>query len=163
MLTSIQRVSKIKITISIVIGMIISSCGLPGLSRPIAPDLLALVILYWAMLGGDSKLSLSVVFILGLIVDFLSGQIVGVHVLKYLFLVAVATQFGNRFRMSARLNRIGFVVVTVVMLELILQILVSFYMGFSMNVNQLVAAAVWGTTWAAVEFILQKNYSRVSK
>ncbi|MDC1310874.1 rod shape-determining protein MreD [Burkholderiales bacterium] len=159
----IQRVSKIKIIISIVIGMMISSFGLPGLSNSIAPDLLALIILYWAMLGGDSRLSLSTVFILGLIVDFLSGSIVGAHVLKYLLLVAVAVQFGNRFRMSARLNRTGFVVATVVILELILQILVSLYIDISMNVNHLVVVAVWGITWAAVEFILQKNYSRVNK
>ena len=112
----IRRVSNTKMIISIAIGLIISSFGLPGLSSSIAPDFLALIILYWAMLGGDDGPRLSTVFMLGIVVDFLGGQIVGVHTLKYLFLVAIAVQFSNRFRMSARLNRTVFVVVTVLAL-----------------------------------------------
>jgi hypothetical protein len=54
-----QRVSNTKMTVSIVIGLIVSSFGLPGLSSSIAPDFLALIILYWAMLGGDDGPRLS--------------------------------------------------------------------------------------------------------
>jgi rod shape-determining protein MreD len=100
---------------------------------------------------------------LGIVVDFLGGQIVGVHALKYLCLVAIAVQFSNRFRMSARLNRTVFVVVTVLGLEVILHGLVSLYVGASMDMERLVAVAVWGMTWSLVELILEKNYSRVER
>jgi len=71
----IQRISNTKMTVSIVIGLIISSFGLPGLSSSTAPDCLALIILYWAMLGGDHGPRLGTVFVLGMVVDFLGGQI----------------------------------------------------------------------------------------
>jgi rod shape-determining protein MreD len=100
---------------------------------------------------------------LGIVVDFLGSQIVGVHALKYLCLVAVAVQFSNRFRMSARLNRTVFVVVTVLALEVISRGLVSLYVGASMDMERLVAVAVWGMTWSLVELILEKNYSRVER
>lgn len=125
----IERVSNTKMTVSIVIGLIISSFGLPGLSSSTAPDCLALIILYWAMLGGDHGPRLSTVFLLGIVVDFLGGQIVGVHALKYLCLVALAMQFSSRFRMSARLNKTVFVVLTVLALEVISHGLVSLYVG----------------------------------
>ena len=69
----IQRISNTKMTVSIVIGLIISSFGLPGLSSSTAPDCLALIILYWAMLGGDHGPRLSTVFVLGMVVDFFRG------------------------------------------------------------------------------------------
>ena len=159
----IQRISNIKMTVSIVIGLIISSFGLPGLSSSTAPDCLALIILYWAMLGGDHGPRLSTVFVLGMVVDFLGGQIVGIHALKYLCLVALAVQFSSRFRMSARLNRTVFVVLTVLALEVIPHGLVSLYVGASMDMDRLVAVAAWGMTWSLVEFILDKNYSRVDR
>jgi rod shape-determining protein MreD len=159
----IQRISNTKMTVSIVIGLIISSFGLPGLSSSTAPDCLALIILYWAMLGGDHGPRLSTVFVLGMVVDFLGGQIVGIHTLKYLCLVALAVQFSSRFRMSARLNRTVFVVLTVLALEVISQGLVSLYVGASMDMGRLVAVAAWGMTWSLVEFILDKNYSRVDR
>ena len=159
----IQRISNTKITVSIVIGLIISSFGLPGLSSSTAPDCLALIILYWAMLGGDHGPRLSTVFVLGMVVDFLGGQIVGIHALKYLCLVALAVQFSSRFRMSARLNRTVFVVLTVLALEVISQGLVSLYVGASMDMGRLVAVAGWGMTWSLVEFIFEKNYSRVDR
>ena len=159
----IQRISNTKMTVSIVIGLIISSFGLPGLSSSTAPDCLALIILYWAMLGGDHGPRLSTVFVLGMVVDFLGGQIVGIHALKYLCLVALAVQFSSRFRMSARLNRTVFVVLTVLALEVISQGLVSLYFGVSMDMGRLVAVAAWGMTWSLVEFILEKNYSRVDR
>ena len=159
----IQRISNIKMTVSIVIGLIISSFGLPGLSSSTAPDFLALIILYWAMLGGDHGPRLSTVFVLGMVVDLLGGQIVGIHALKYLCLVALAVQFSSRFRMSARLNRTVFVVLTVLALEVISQGLVSLYVGASMDMGRLVAVAAWGMTWSLVEVILEKNYSRVDR
>ena len=159
----IQRISNTKMTVSIVIGLIISSFGLPGLSSSTAPDCLALIILYWAMLGGDHGQRLSTVFVLGMVVDFLGGQIVGIHALKYLCLVALAVQLSSRFRMSARLNRTVFVVLTVLALEVIAQGLVSLYVGASMDMGRLVAVAGWGMTWSLVEFILEKNYSRVDR
>ena len=159
----IQRISNTKMTVSIVIGLIISSFGLPGLSSSTAPDCLALIILYWAMLGGDHGPRLSTVFVLGMVVDFLGGQIVGIHALKYLCLVALAVQLSSRFRMSARLNRTVFVVLTVLALEVIAQGLVSLYVGASMDMGRLVAVAGWGMTWSLVEFILEKNYSRVDR
>ena len=159
----IQRISNTKMTVSIVIGLIISSFGLPGFSSSTAPDCLALIILYWAMLGGDHGPRLSTVFVLGMVVDFLGGQIVGIHALKYLCLVALAVQFSSRFRMSARLNRTVFVVLTVLALEVISQGLVSLYVGASMDMGRLVAVAAWGMTWSLVEFILEKNYSRADR
>jgi cell shape-determining protein MreD len=98
-----------------------------------------------------------------MVVDFLGGQIVGIHALKYLCLVALAVQFSSRFRMSARLNRTVFVVLTVLALEVISQGLVSLYVGASMDMGRLVAVAAWGMTWSLVEFILEKNYSRVDR
>ena len=159
----IERVSNTKMTVSIVIGLIISSFGLPGLSSSTAPDCLALIILYWAMLGGDHGPRLSTVFLLGIVVDFLGGQIVGIHAFKYLCLVALAMQFSSRFRMSARLNKTVFVVLTVLALEVISHGLVSLYVGASMDMGRLVAVAAWGMTWSLVEFTLEKNYSRVDR
>jgi len=65
--------------------------------------------------------------------------------------------------MSARLNRTVFVVLTVLALEVISHGLVSLYVGASMDMGQLVAVAAWGMTWSLVEFILEKNYSRVDR
>jgi hypothetical protein len=65
--------------------------------------------------------------------------------------------------MSARLNRTVFVVVILLALEVISHGLVSLYIGASMDMERLVAVAVWGMTWSLVELILEKNYSRVER
>jgi hypothetical protein len=53
--------------------------------------------------------------------------------------------------------------VIVLALEVISHGLVSLYVGASMDMERLVAVAVWGMTWSLVELILEKNYSRVER
>ena len=100
-------------------------------------------------------------FFLGCIVDIFSGQIVGLHSLKYLLLALVSMQFDNRFRMSAPLHKITFVMITFFLVELILSGLLSFYMSTPFFTERLIAAAVWGLVWPLMGFLIQKDYSRV--
>lgn len=150
-----------KIFLSIFFGMMFSTFGLPGVSLIISPDVLGLVLFYWAMVGGDARPKLGTVFFLGCIVDILSGQIVGLHSLKYLLLALVSMQFDNRFRMSAPLHKITFVMITFFLVELILSGLLSFYMSTPFSTERLIAAAVWGLVWPLMGFLIQKDYSRV--
>ena len=156
-----KSISTKRIFVSIFFGMMFSTFGLPGVSRIISPDVLGLVLFYWAMVGGDARPKLGTAFVLGCIVDILSGQIVGLHSLKYLVLVLVSMQFDNRFRMSTSLHNITFVMITFFLVELILSGLLSSYMSTPFLTDKVIAAAVWGLSWPLMGFLIQKDYSRV--
>ena len=156
-----QKVSNKKIAWSIAVGLLFSTVGLSGISRSIAPDVLALVIFYWALIGGDVRPKMSIVFLLGLIVDFAVGGAIGIHSLKYVLLLAVAVRLGNRFQMSIRLKKIAFIVLTFVVLEVILRGVVLMFVKTPMDIKSVFAAAIWGLTWPIVEAVLAKNYSRI--
>ena len=157
----LQKVSNKTIAWSIAVGLLFSAVGLTGLSRTIAPDVLALVIFYWALIGGDVRPKMSIVFLLGLIVDFAEGGAIGIHSLKYVLLLAVAVQLGNRFQMSNRLQKIAFIVMTFAALEAILGGVVLMFIKTPIDIKSVIAAAMWGLTWPIVEAVLAKNYSRI--
>ncbi|MDA0236914.1 MAG: rod shape-determining protein MreD [Proteobacteria bacterium] len=157
----LHTVSNKKIGWSIVLGLFLSSVGLPGLSQSIAPDVLALIILYWATIGVGITPKMSTVFLLGLIVDVAAGGVIGIHSLKYLLILAVAMQLGNRFQMSTGQKKIALIVAMFLVLEIIVGGVVLIFIRVPMDIKSIIVAAMWGLTWPIVVVVLEKNYSRI--
>ena len=156
----LHKLSNAKIAWSIVLGLFISSVGLPGLAATMAPDVLALIIFYWATLGVSSRPKMGTVFLFGLFVDFSTGGAIGMHSLKYVLMLTIAIQLGNRFQMSPVLKQIALIVLVLLALEILLGGFVWIFLKIPLDIKSVIVAAMWGLVWPLVAAALDKNYSR---
>ena len=156
----LDKLSNAKIAWSIVLGLFISSVGLPGLPATMAPDVLALIIFYWGTIGVSSRPKMGTVFLLGLFVDFSTGVAIGMHSLKYVLMLTIAIQLGNRFQMSPVLKQIALIVLVLLALEILLGGFVWIFLKIPLDIKSVIVAAMWGLVWPLVAAALDKNYSR---
>ena len=84
-------------TASIVIALILSIVPLPDAIAPFRPDWVAMVLLYWSLIE-PRRYGLLTAFWLGMVVDTLSGTLLGQHSLALLVIVYLSQRFYFRIR-----------------------------------------------------------------
>lgn len=92
-----SRESRSLIFLTIVAAMLLSLLPLPGLLEPLKPYWVALVMIYWT-LETRATLSLGLAFVVGLVLDILSGSLMGMHALSLLVMVFLVQRFRSRLR-----------------------------------------------------------------
>ena len=90
-----DRYSAIFITLGI--AVLLSLFPLPSFLDVLRPYWVALVLIYWCLETHD-MISLGLVFTLGLILDLLTGSLLGLHALSLVILVYLVTRFQARLR-----------------------------------------------------------------
>ena len=84
-------------TVSIVAALILSIVPLPGPVASFRPDWVAVVLIYWALIE-PRRYGLFTAFWLGLVLDTLSGTLLGQHSLSLLVVVWLSQRFYFRIR-----------------------------------------------------------------
>ncbi len=89
--------SRSLILLIIVAAMLLSMLPVPAALVPFKPYWVALVIIYWTLETRD-KISLGLAFLIGLLLDVLSGSLMGMHALSLVVMVFLVQRFRPRLR-----------------------------------------------------------------
>jgi rod shape-determining protein MreD len=92
-----QRDRIAPIVTSLAIALVLSIVPLPELVQPLRPYWVALVLIFWC-LETQGIINLGAAFLLGLILDFLTGSLLGMHALGLVVITYLVTRFRARLR-----------------------------------------------------------------
>jgi rod shape-determining protein MreD len=92
-----RRESRGLIFLTIMIAVLLSLLPLPDFLLPFKPYWVALVVIYWSLETHD-MISLGLAFLIGLVVDVLSGSLMGLHALSLVVMVFLVQRFRSRLR-----------------------------------------------------------------
>ena len=145
------------ILITIILGLFISLITLP--LGYYAPEWMLLVITYWAIaLPSNNKLFLA--FLIGIIVDIVYGQVLGISSLFYVLLIYIILRLYNSLRYMTIAQQ---AVVLFVFIFLKQHLLVWAYFIIDRNIDyqallvgSLVSASIWPIIYYALRFIRRK-------
>lgn len=90
-----ERVSTL--VFMLVIALLLSILPLPEAIDPFRPYWLALVLVYWA-LESQETVSIGLAFVLGIVLDILSGSLMGMHALSLVVMIYLVQRFRARLR-----------------------------------------------------------------
>lgn len=96
-MSAIERSRWLLPTASIVVALILTIVPLPDAVAPFRPDWVAVVLIYWSLIE-PRRYGLFTAFWLGLVVDTLSGTLLGQHSLALLVVVYLSQRFYFRIR-----------------------------------------------------------------
>ena len=145
------------ILITIILGLFISLITLP--LGYYAPEWMLLVITYWAIaLPSNNKLFLA--FLIGIIVDIVYGQVLGISSLFYVLLIYIILRLYNSLRYMTIAQQ---AVVLFIFIFLKQHLLVWAYYIIDRNIDyqallvgSIVSASIWPIIYYALRFIRRK-------
>ena len=92
-----SRESRSLIFLTIMAAILLSLLPLPEVLSPFKPYWVAMVLIYWSLETHD-MISLGLAFLIGLILDALSGSLMGLHALSLVVMVFLVQRFRSRLR-----------------------------------------------------------------
>lgn len=92
-----QRLSTWWFAGTLAIALLLMLIPLPGVLEPFKPYWPALILLYWS-LESEDRVTLGLVFIIGLGADLLNGVVLGEQALRLCALIFIALRFRSRLR-----------------------------------------------------------------
>jgi rod shape-determining protein MreD len=92
-----NRERRSLIFLTIVAAILLSLVPLPGILMPFKPYWVALVVIYWSLESQD-MMSLGLAFLTGVVLDILSGSLMGLHALSLVVMVFLVQHFRSRLR-----------------------------------------------------------------
>ena len=92
-----QRENAGALLLTIIIATLLTIVPLPGFLQLIWPFWMALVVIYWS-LEFPRYMSLGLVFAIGLMLDFLTVSLLGLHALRLVILAYIVLRFRARLR-----------------------------------------------------------------
>jgi rod shape-determining protein MreD len=85
------------IIVTLVVAIVLTLVSLPPALDALRPYWVALVLIYWC-LETQGLITLGIAFSIGLLLDFLTGSLLGLHALSLVILVYLVTRFRARLR-----------------------------------------------------------------
>ena len=92
-----NRESRSLILLTIMTAILLSLIPLPEVLMQFKPYWVALVVIYWT-LETKGMISLGLAFVIGLVLDILSGSLMGLHALSLVVMVFLVQHFRSRLR-----------------------------------------------------------------
>ncbi len=92
-----SRESRSLIFLTIMAAILLSLLPLPEMLLPFKPYWVAMVVIYWS-LETRGIISLGLAFLIGLVLDVLSGSLMGLHALSLVVMVFLVQRFRSRLR-----------------------------------------------------------------
>jgi len=89
--------SRSLIFLTIMAAVFLSLLPLPEMLAPFKPYWVAMVLIYWTLETQD-MISLGLAFLIGLVLDTLSGSLMGLHALSLVVMVFLVQRFRSRLR-----------------------------------------------------------------
>lgn len=93
----VQRDRITPVLVTLTLAMVLSIIPLPEMLMPWRPYWVALVVIFWC-LETQGLISLGNAFIIGVVLDLLTGSLLGMHALGLIVLVYLVTRFRARLR-----------------------------------------------------------------
>lgn len=85
------------IVLTMIAAVLLSLLPLPEQLQPFKPYWVALVVIYWSLETHD-MIGLGLAFLIGLVLDTLSGSLMGLHALSLVVMVFLVQRFRSRLR-----------------------------------------------------------------
>lgn len=85
------------VLLTLVVAILLTLLPLPGSLEVLRPYWVALVLIYWC-LETQGLISLGLAFTVGLLLDLLTGSLLGLHALSLVIIVYLASRFRARLR-----------------------------------------------------------------
>jgi rod shape-determining protein MreD len=85
------------VILSLAVAIVLTLLPLPDLLDALRPYWVALVLLYWC-LESQGVITLGLAFLIGLLMDLLTGSLLGLHALSLVIMMYLATRFRARLR-----------------------------------------------------------------
>lgn len=92
-----SRESRSLVFLTIIVALLLSLLPLPEVLSPFKPYWVAMVIIYWSLETYD-MIGLGMAFMTGLVLDVLSGGLMGMHALSLVVMVFLVQRFRSRLR-----------------------------------------------------------------
>lgn len=92
-----SRESRTLVVLTVIAAIMLSLLPLPDMIAPFKPYWVALVVIYWALETHD-MIGLGGAFLAGLLLDVLSGSLMGMHALSLVIMVFLVQRFRPRLR-----------------------------------------------------------------
>ncbi len=92
-----SRESRSLIFLTIIVAILLTLLPLPEVLAPFKPYWVAMVVIYWSLETQDMT-SLGLAFLIGLVLDILSGSLMGLHALSLVVIVFLVQRFRSRLR-----------------------------------------------------------------
>ncbi len=92
-----HRERRAPVLVSLSVAMLLAVVPLPAVLTPLRPHWVALVMIFWC-LETQGVMSLGRAFLIGLLLDVLTGSLLGMHALGLVVLVYLVTRFRARLR-----------------------------------------------------------------
>lgn len=92
-----SRESRTLVVLTVIAAIMLSLLPLPDMIGPFKPYWVALVVIYWALETHD-MIGLGGAFLAGLLLDVLSGSLMGMHALSLVIMVFLVQRFRPRLR-----------------------------------------------------------------
>lgn len=89
--------SKSLVFLSLMVAVLLSLLPVPEVLVPFKPYWVAMVVIYWS-LETHGTISLGLAFLIGIVVDTLSGSLMGLHALSLVVMVFLVQRFRSRLR-----------------------------------------------------------------
>ena len=93
----VQRDRLAPVIITLVVALVLTIVPIPDVLNPLRPYWVALVLIYWCLETQD-LISLGHAFVVGLVLDLLTGSLLGMHALGLVILVYLVKRFRARLR-----------------------------------------------------------------
>lgn len=118
------RISRVRVTFTVILALIFAVLPLPEPINAARPDLLLLLVIYWA-LSAPRIAGLLFAWLCGLAIDVLKGIILGQHALAFL----VVAYLTHKFQLRMRIFPLSQQTATVFMLLAVYQFIVFWLDG----------------------------------
>jgi rod shape-determining protein MreD len=92
-----RREKRSTLIMVIVIAMLLTLLPLPSVLEPLSPYWVGLVLAYWA-LEIREMVSLGMAFLTGILLDVMTGSLMGMHALSLVVLIYLVQRFRSRLR-----------------------------------------------------------------
>ena len=92
-----RRDRPVVLIVTLVVAIVLTLVSLPPALDAMRPYWVALVLIYWC-LETQGMITLGIAFSIGLLLDLLTGSLLGLHALSLVILVYLVTRFRARLR-----------------------------------------------------------------
>ena len=93
----VRRERRSLVLLTMIAAVLLSLLPLPDVLMPFKPYWVAMVVIYWALETHD-MIGMGLAFLTGLLVDILSGSLMGMHALSLVIMVFLVKRFRSRLR-----------------------------------------------------------------
>ena len=159
-----QRVHWLVVLATVLVALALAIVPLPGLLSTLRPDWVALVMIYW-MLTNPGRFSMLSALFLGLLLDTMSGSLLGQHALAML----VVAYFTQSFALRIRVFPLMQMSLTVLVLVIVYQFFLFWIDGITGRQVALIdrwapaitAAFIWPLLLASLDGLRRETQTRM--